>query len=179
MKKPSVGLIVFTALTAIPMDGTMAQQPMNPKDAVRFCDVGFRFVSNGIGFDIDKLVGLKLNVDPKVIQAVTSVAAIQITAMTLSCRMVAIGLRSSEQFTQDTREYLQYAKDLEAVRIAAERAAGDSVSKKLDPHLDAQQVATNELGLTIERSLNVNGELQVVLRNLAERYSCTCHQVAR
>jgi len=107
-------------------------EKVDVKRVQRFCDVGFRFTETGIKFDLDKLLGLGLQVDPKVLQAVSSQAAVQIAVLTHLCRMAAAGFITPEAFVQETRKVLEYAKDLEAVRAKAEESAKMAPTKKED-----------------------------------------------
>ena len=149
-------------------------QKVDVKRVQRFCDVGFRFTESGIKFDMDKLLGLGLQVDPKVLQAVTSQAAVQIAVLTHLCRMAAAGFITPDAYVQETRRVLEYAKDLEAVRSKAEETAKTPVSKKEDGRLDPAQVAEAELNLKVESSIDTGGQLPAVLRRLTERYACLC-----
>ncbi|MBI2220274.1 MAG: hypothetical protein HYU53_03605 [Acidobacteria bacterium] len=144
------------------------------KKVERFCDIGFRFVESGIKFDATKLLGLGLSVDPKVLQAVNSQAAVQIAILTHLCHAFAIGQLTSEQYLESVMKVLEYAKDLEAVRKKAEETSKVPVSTKDDPRLDPAEVAKAELGLTVDSSIDVGNEMRVVLRRLTERYACTC-----
>ena len=142
------------------------------KKVAKFCDVGFRFTKNGINFDIQKLISLGL--DPKVMQAVSSQAAFYVTDLTYLCRMMAAGFITPERYLAETTKILEYAKALETVRVKAEETTKTPVSKKPDPRLDAAEIAKVELDLKIESSIDVGGELHVVLRTLVQRYACLC-----
>ncbi len=151
-----------------------ALENIDVKKIQRFCDTGFRWVKTGIEFDLEKVLGLGLKVDTKILQAVSSQASVQIAALTQTCRFAAAGFISSQQFIEMTQRILDYAKDLESTRALGEKEAGVPVTKKPDPRLDAADVAKIELGLTINPSTDLAGDFGKALAALASRYVCTC-----
>lgn len=140
----------------------------------KFCDLGFRFTKNSIEFDKDKLLALGFKIDPKVLQALESQAAVIVAQLTNLCRMMAAGWITPERYLEETHWLLQYAIDLQTVREKAEQASGNPVSQKPDQRLNPKLIAQEELGLKLESSVETGGDLVLILQRFSQRYLCVC-----
>ena len=163
-------LLAPTLLVCIPNKGVAQPRPLDPKAAEQFCDVGF--VRTSIEVNIEKLLKLGVKTDPKMLVAVQGQAAVQLALLTQYCRMTAIGLMSPQEFQQKAGSVTQYNIDLEAV---TQRAASDAKASPTPaaPQLSAK-AGSQQLGLNQERSINISGDLQFVIRGLLETYNCGC-----
>lgn len=173
---PAVAIAAMVAAAGRAPAGT-ASQPAARIDigkVRKFCDLGFRFTKNSIEFDMEKLMGLGLKMDPKVLQALHSEAAVIVAQITNLCRMMAAGWITPERYVDETRWLLQYAIDLQAVRERAEQSSGGGVSQKPDPRLNPRLIAQEELSLKLDPAVELGGDLVLVLHRFGLRYLCPC-----
>lgn len=175
--------ILVTGVMATQMNATTQAKPPIQKADVkkieRFCDLGFRFTRESIDSNLSKLLNvlqLGAKVDPKTMQTVDSLAAVEIVLLIHYCHLYENGDITADQYMKETEQVLHFAADLKSVREQADKQAGVKPAPSDDePHLDPTKIAKNELGITVESSISLDsGDMTVILKTLTKRYLCQC-----